>query len=318
MSQPKISIVMSVYNGERYLREAIEGILNQTFGDFEFLIVNDASNDDSPGIMRGYGDARIKILDNEENIGLTRSLNKAIEVARGEYIARQDADDVSLPKRLEEQLRYLKQNPEVAVLGTSIYIIDENGKISGRRDVAEGPSQNLFRGSWFAHGSVMFRRDVIRAAGGYNELFRYCQDYELWLRLARDHPIRGLPQVLYKLRYHTGNVQFTMKDEAASYHLLALRMAESEPDEAALQAVREGGIKSLYPHLNKNEKVFYHKAVAHAQAWSKNMKRAREEYKKALRLKPFDFKTRLNLLLAYLGKRAWSAVHRFYERLGYV
>ena len=120
---------MSVYNGEKYLREAIESILNQTFTDFEFLIVNDGSTDSSLEIILSYPDERIRVIRNDRNIGLTKSLNKALQQAKGEYIARQDADDISLQNRFEEQLIYLEKHPEVALLGTSAYKIDERGEI---------------------------------------------------------------------------------------------------------------------------------------------------------------------------------------------
>ena len=317
MPNPKISVIMSVYNGERYLSQAIESILNQTLADFEFIIVNDASTDSSLKIIQSYDDERVKIISNEKNIGLTKSLNKAIEQAQGGFIARQDADDISLPNRLEEQLIYFEQHPEIALLGTSIYIIDEKGKILGKRDIPADPSKNFFKGSWFAHGSTMFKNEVVHALGRYNELFRYCQDYELWLRIAKDYQVRGLAQRLYKLRFHDENVQFKKRDEAALYHLLALRLARNELGEGVLRAIKGNGIKSLYPYLNKNEKIFFHKAVAYTQVRSNNMKLAREEYKKVLKLNPLDFKNNLNLLLSYLGKGAWTAAHRLYEVLRY-
>lgn len=317
LNNPVISVIMSVYNGERYLKEAIDSILNQTFADFEFIIVNDASTDSSLKIMQSYDDERIKIISNEKNIGLTKSLNKALEQARGGFIARQDADDSSLPNRLEEQLRYFKQHPEVALLGTSLYIIDENGKIIGRRALSVDPSKEFFKGSWFAHGSAMFKSEVAHEFGGYNELFRYCQDYELWLRIAKRYQVKGLTHGLYKLRFHDENVQFKKKDEAALYHLLALRLARDDLDAEVLKTVKDNGIRNLYPHLNKNEKIFFHKAVADMQVRNNNMKLARGEYRKVLKLNPLDFKNNLNLLLAYLGKGVWTAAHRLYEVLKY-
>jgi len=317
VKEPRISVIMSVYNGESYLREAMESILNQTFADFEFIIVNDASTDTSLKIIQSYDDERIKVINNEKNIGLTKSLNIAIEQAQGEFIARQDADDISLPNRFEEQLRYFEQHPEVALLGTSIYIIDENGKILGKRALSVDPSKNFFQGSWFAHGSAMFKNKVVHALGGYNELFRYCQDYELWLRIAKDYQVRGLAQRLYKLRFHDENVQFKKRDEAALYHLLALSWGRNELGEGVLRAIKDNGIKSLYPYLNKNEKVFFHKAVAYTRVRNNNMKLAREEYKKVLKLNPLDFNNDLNLLLSYLGKGVWTTAHRLYEVVRY-
>lgn len=317
MPRLKISVIMSVYNGERYLREAIESILNQTYTDFEFIIVNDASTDGSLKIMQSYGDSRIKIINNEQNIGLTRSLNKAIRQAQGEFIVRQDADDISLPNRLEEQTGYFEQHPEVALLGTSIDIIDENGEILGRRTILADPSKNFFRSGWFAHGSAMFKTDIVNELGGYNELFRYCQDYELWLRIAKHYQVRGLARGLYQLRFHDESIQFQKRGEAALYHLLALRVVTGQLDEVVLEAINTDGIESLYPYLDRNERVFYHKAMAYIQMQSKNMKLARGEYIKVLKLNPLDFQNNLNLLLSCLGGGAWAGAHRIYDAVKY-
>jgi glycosyltransferase involved in cell wall biosynthesis len=126
---PRISVVMSVYNGEKYLRQAIESILQQTYTDFEFIIIDDGSTDSSREIIQSYDDKRIRLVINEQNIGLTKSLNKGIRLAKGEFIARMDADDISLPQRFEKQVAYLDSHPEVGVLGTYANIIDHRGKI---------------------------------------------------------------------------------------------------------------------------------------------------------------------------------------------
>ncbi|MCP8319033.1 MAG: glycosyltransferase, partial [Candidatus Methylarchaceae archaeon HK01B] len=127
MKSPKITILMSVYNGEKYLREAIDSILNQTFKDFEFLIINDGSTDRTVEILRSYHDSRIKIITNEKNMGLTKSLNKGLKIARSEYVARMDADDISYPRRLEVQYEYMKKNPDVGIVGSWNDVIDDKG-----------------------------------------------------------------------------------------------------------------------------------------------------------------------------------------------
>lgn len=317
IDSPRISVIMSVYNGERYLREAIESILGQTSADFEFIIVDDASTDSSPQIIRSYDDSRIRIINNNTNIGLTRSLNMAWEQACGEFIARQDADDISLPERFEKQLQYFKQYPETALLGTSTYIIDEKGKILEKRVIPANPSRNLFQNRSFPHGSVMFRNEIIHKLGGYNKFFRYSQDLELWLRIARHYQVRGIPEKLYKLRFHRGSLQMETRDEAALYHLLALRMDRNELDEDVLKDIKANGIKSLHQYLDVNERIFYHQSMAYVHVRNSNMKLARAEYRKALKLRPLAVNNNLNLILSYLGKWAWTAAHRLYEVLRY-
>ena len=119
MSHPKVTLLMSVFNGQSYLKEAIESILNQTFEDFEFLIINDASKDNSLRIIQSFDDSRIKLVHNSDNIGLTKSLNKGIDLAKGEFIARMDCDDISLPERLSMQVSFIDKNPDIGILSSA-------------------------------------------------------------------------------------------------------------------------------------------------------------------------------------------------------
>ena len=307
---------MSVHNGEKYLREAIESILNQTFTDFEFIIVNDGSTDDSLEIIQSYNDERIKIINNEKNIGLTKSLNKALKAARGEYIARQDADDISLPNRFEEQVKYFEEHPETALLGTNNYFIDEKGKIVGKRIVLAKPGiKDLFEENHFNHGSTMFKKEVIDKLGGYNELIKYSQDYELWLRIAEYYEVRNLIQILYKLRSHDKNIGFTNREESTLYHLLALKLTKNDLNDGALKVIKNNGIKSLYLYLNKNEKIYFHKVMAGMHLRNSDLKLVREEYKKVFGLNPFDITNNINIVCSYFGKSAMVRSFKIYATL---
>lgn len=314
-ANPKISVIMSVYNGEKYLREAIDSILNQTFPDFEFLIVNDASTDSSLKIIQSYDDKRIRLIENDKNIGLTKSLNKAIKQSQGEYIARQDADDISLLNRFEEQLRYLEQHPEVALLGTSVYQIDERGRTLGRIIVPAKPGRSLFKENQFNHGSTIFKREAVDRLGGYNELLRYSQDYELWLRMAKYYEVSNLTQALYKLRFHEEAVSLKHVDESALYHLLALRLARNNLDHKTLEPISNRGIKGLYDYLNRNERALFHNLVANICVKGNDIKRARKEYKVAFRLNPFNIRNSMNLILSYLGENTLKESHKIYAAL---
>lgn len=199
---------MAVYNGAAYLRQAADSILNQTFRDFEFLIIDDGSTDDSPTILSSYNDSRIRILKNPENIGLTRSLNRGLAEARGELIARQDADDVSHPTRIEKQVNYMTRNSDVVLLGTQAFYI--NAKKRHRRSAlwwkastASGIRFQSIFGNPFLHTSAMFRKSVVwEIFGGYDEEFRTSQDFELWSRIIETHEIRNLSEVLVSQRAH--------------------------------------------------------------------------------------------------------------------
>ncbi|MDW8071801.1 MAG: glycosyltransferase [Anaerolineae bacterium] len=206
---PKVSVLMAVYNGARYLREAVESILNQTFSDFEFIIVDDGSTDETPAILDGYHDSRIVRLRNAHNLGMARSLNRGLEVARGVYIARQDADDRSYPMRLERQVAFLDVHPEVGLLGTAYDVMDAQGCVVGR---ISPPIENatlqrmLVRHNCFGHGSVMMRRDRIEQAGHYEESFLAVGDYDLWLRLAEWTNLANLADPLYGWRRHEASI----------------------------------------------------------------------------------------------------------------
>lgn len=205
---PKISVIMSVYNGERYLGEAVESILNQTFRDFEFIIVDDGLSDNSLIVINNYAekDGRIKIIKNEQNIGLTKSLNKALKSAQGEYIARMDCDDVSFPDRFEKQVSFLKDNAEIGIVGCNAMVIDDKGGNVKEVNMPRDINSYLKKRNCFIHGSVMFRGDIIKKIGGYNEEMTYAQDYEMWLRASRIYKIGFVDGFLYKWRVHKGAI----------------------------------------------------------------------------------------------------------------
>ncbi len=206
---PQITVLMPVHNGEKYLREAIDSIINQTYTDFEFLIINDGSTDSSRDIILSSDDLRIRLVDNDENMGLTKSLNKGIRHAAGEYIARQDADDVSYPKRLEKQVRFLERNRDHAAVGSCIHIINKKSKIKGTlRKPLESDliSETLQKNNCIAHGSVLMRKNGLLEVGLYDESIDVAQDYDLFIRLSEKFKLANLPDILYGWRNRKGNI----------------------------------------------------------------------------------------------------------------
>lgn len=188
-NKPKVSVVMSISNEPlQWIRLAVESTLNQTYSDFEYIIVCDnPSFEEGIAYIAGTAasDPRIRLVVNDSNIGPTRSFNRAIGTATGEYIARMDADDIAFPERLEKQVAYLDANPEISVCSTDVHIIDRNGKITRRNKYRNKRSQAMnviFNG--MAHPSVMFRRSLLEVRNPiYNEDYIYSQDYELWTYL---------------------------------------------------------------------------------------------------------------------------------------
>ena len=211
MNAPRITVAMSVYNNEAFLAQAIESILAQSFGDFEYLIVNDGSTDGSPAIIDGFAarDPRIRAI-HQENRGLVASLNRMIEEARAPLIARMDGDDIALPLRFERQVAFLDAYPDYGVVGVNTHDIDENGIIHRAFDFHPLDHDSFVAalpdGPPLCHSSVTMRREAVRALGGYRKAYRHCEDYDLWLRLAAHTRLCSLPDRLFHYRRSGGQV----------------------------------------------------------------------------------------------------------------
>lgn len=203
VKNPKISVIMPVYNAGKYLREAIDSILNQTFSDFEFLIYNDGSTDDSDEIIKSYIDPRIKYAKIKKNAGYVVLLNKGIEEARGEFIARMDADDISLPFRFEEQLKFMKENDEIGICGSWIEQFGNHSAIVNLPSTNLDINTSLFYGTPFSHPSVMIRGSVLRDNNlFYDNHYLFAEDYELFERMSLFTQAANITKVLLKYRLH--------------------------------------------------------------------------------------------------------------------
>jgi len=233
---PTVSVLMPVYNAERYLSEAVESILGQTFADFEFLIVDDGSTDRSRAILERYAarDPRIR-LTSRPNTGYAAALNELLGLARGELVARMDADDVALPERLARQVDYLGAHPDVVGVGTAVHFIDAAGRFL--RDRHPGMDHEAIQERALAgdcalnHPSVMMRRAALEAVGGYHVEFMPAEDLDLWLRLGEVGRLTNLPNVLMKYRQHE-----------ASFSEQHQRLQLERSAAAVLEACRRRGI----------------------------------------------------------------------------
>lgn len=205
---PLVSVVMSVYNGEKYLRDSVESILNQTFKDFEFIIIDDGSTDNTKKIIQSYKDKRI-ILISRENRGLVASLNEGIEKAQGVYIARQDDDDISLPGRFKTEVDLLEDHEDIVAVGSSIIVIDERGgQIAEHRVLTEDRElrDELLIRSPFAHGSIMFKKTSAQEVGLYQKQFWPAEDYDLWVRIGTQGKFANINKPLYKYRVNSEGI----------------------------------------------------------------------------------------------------------------
>lgn len=215
---PEVSVLMPVLNGQKYINECIKSILTQSFKNFEFIIINDGSTDKTEKIIKQWikKDGRIKLINNKKSIGITKSLNKGLKIAKGKYIARQDADDVSLPERFEKQIKFLKARPEVKVLGTFAYITDKKGKILRKEAMpisCKEIKKTFSQKNPFFHPSVMMEKKFIKKLGGYDEKFAVFQDYDLWHRALKKGIGENLPQFLIKRRIHSSMVSIKKRQE---------------------------------------------------------------------------------------------------------
>jgi glycosyltransferase involved in cell wall biosynthesis/radical SAM superfamily enzyme YgiQ (UPF0313 family)/Flp pilus assembly protein TadD len=239
IATPEISVVMSVYNAGPYLAAAIRSILEQTYANFEFIIVNDASTDETAAILEEFTDCRLRVLTNSQNLGLTKSLNIGINAARGRYIARMDADDLSLPHRLERQWRFLEEHSDYALVGSSYYQIDETGEIKSLIRVLTGDPDlqtGLLKQNWFGHGSVMMRKDAFDQVQGYDERFKCAQDYDLWLRLAEHYKIANLEEPQYYWRATPSCISQSRVREQEYFARLAQKRARERRNLAGSEA----------------------------------------------------------------------------------
>lgn len=182
---PKISVIMAVYNGLPYLKDAAKSILNQTYKNFEFIIVDDASTDESLEYLSSLKDRRIRLIKNNENLGLAASLNKALKIAKGEYIARMDADDISLPDRFKEQVNFLIKNPSTDLCGTWAKLIDEDNKVTGKVHKPLQDKDIKKMNKWITgmiHPTWIGRAKVFRQMKGYKPKYDIVEDYDFLIR----------------------------------------------------------------------------------------------------------------------------------------
>jgi len=229
-SKPAISVLMAVYNApENYLNAAIASILQQSCWDFEFIIVDDGSDDATGDRLRMWAnhDQRIRLHKLPANVGLTKALNAGLKLARGDYLARQDADDISGPHRLAAQFDFLALHPEVDAVGTDAVLIDVGGNKIGNMEI-DPDLKELSRRNLLVHGSMLFHRHVFDLLGGYDERMLLSQDYELYLRMLRLHGMRigVLPEAHYRLRQHPASLSSRRMFRQLYYSVMAKNLTE--------------------------------------------------------------------------------------------
>ncbi len=249
---PKISVILPVYNAEKYIEGAVNSILTQTYTDFEFIIINDGSTDNSLTLLTNLAkqDKRI-VLISRENKGLISTLNEAISIAKGDFIARMDADDIALPERFEKQINYLKAHPDLAVLGTGYRFMSEDGVVGKKRRTLcsnDDIKASLFFGNPIAHPSVMVNYKLIGKQFYYLAEYKTIEDFELWCRISQHYKIENLKEVLLHYRVLTSSISGQNLD--TQVNLAATVLAETPLLKGRKNAIKL--MQSLYCYsINK-------------------------------------------------------------------
>lgn len=252
----KISVIMPVYNvnGE-WLREAIDSILNQTYTNYEFIIIDDGSTNDTPEILTEYAqkDSRIKII-NGEHKGISNALNKGLEVAQGEFIARMDGDDISLPERFEKQINYLKQNPDIGIVGCNIVLFPKEKFMTYQENVGV---LDVLRYCPVAHPTVMMRNKMLtRHQLKYNEEYKTAEDYELWSRAVKYIKISNINEVLYRYRINPNGNSRNIVLNSNGERLKQILMNHLTSDKKVQNKIWDILEKETYLELNFSKKLF--------------------------------------------------------------
>ena len=316
VNSPVVSVILPTYNAESYIAEALGSLTGQTFQDFEVVIVDDGSNDNTIQIIESVEDIDIKLIQRNNQTGITSALNRGLREASGEYIARHDADDWSAPERFEKQVGALKPNQEVALLGTGAYLVDANGqKISQRRVVSNPSLDDLVQHNEFVHGSVMMRKAALESVGGYDEWFPTTEDYDLWLRLADEYEVRNIDEPLYYFRQHDDSLYGSNLEELKLYHLLAVRKVKSRLDTDLRRQIEKDGIETFYEMLSTDERRWFHCELAKENLRYGNLKQGRRHAKRLLAIDRAQPLVCVLLALSYTTPTATKVAARTYRRL---
>ncbi len=351
MFDPLVTVLMTVYNAEAHLEAAVKSVLDQTYKDFEFLIINDASTDLTLDIIYSFRDDRIVVFNNEKNLGQTASLNVGLRHAKGKYIARMDADDISYHDRLEKQVEFMKKYPDCAVVGSDMDIIDINGNKKGVQKFPKTFSEiflSIFYATPISHISALMKGDIILRIGGYDEDFKVVQDYDLWSRLIRaGYKLMNLKKTLVAGRVHENSV-FAMEankkvpienSKIIKENVNSLTKINISEDEALnifsffhfphlLTQVEMNNTKDLYKHIlmnlepgfpnkqiswirNRNLSKIYYKMGVH-QIENGYSKEARKSFIKSVYKNPFKIKPFILLFISFLRK---NHIKRIREKL---
>lgn len=319
--RPLVSVAINAYNAEAHLPECLDSVLAQTFGDFEVIVIDDASTDATGRIAEDYArrDPRVRVSHNERNLGIPATINRALELSRGEFIAKLDADDVSMPQRFERQVTYLRAHPEVVMVGSWWAWIDADGRELGAQQPRPSNhrlAQHMLRRCALVHTGVMVRGDLLRRIK-YREFFRSSEDYDLFLRLCEHGEIAMLPEVLVKqrLRYHGVTVRrFREEAQFGRYaRLFARQRRRRGYDDYERVAANPDAVRPATSE--RASRAFYHCRRGLLAVTLGDMAGARREFRRSLVAAPWDVRLVAWLALTLMPRPLVEALRALVWRL---
>ncbi|MDD3012238.1 MAG: glycosyltransferase family 2 protein [Candidatus Gastranaerophilales bacterium] len=265
---PEITVLMPVYNSEKYLKESIESILNQTFKDFEFLILNDGSTDQSVNIIESYSDSRIRLIHNEQNLGLISTLNRGIDLSQGKYIARMDSDDISFPERLEKQFKLMEEKKDIGICGTLFQVFGKHNYIPNHPENTELIKAYLIFGCYIGHPTIMIRKSILEQHDlKYDDNFKHAEDYELWTRVIKYSKFTNIQEILLHYRSHDSQIcqKFTQiqSQNLRKIHFNYLKNLGFEPSENEI-GIHNAVIEQRYKDdisFKEKARILYNKII---------------------------------------------------------
>jgi glycosyltransferase involved in cell wall biosynthesis len=318
---PLVSVLINAYNAEPYLAECLDSVLAQTLEDFEVIVVDDGSSDATGQIAEAYArrDPRVRVYHNERNLGIPATINRALAHSRGEFIAKMDADDVTVPERFAKQVAYLRAHPEVVMVGGWWSRIEADGReLGGHRPRASNRrlAQQMLRRCVMVHPTVMVRGDLMRRIK-YREFFRYAQDYDLFLRLSEHGEIAMLPEVMVKARFNPKGVTVQRFHEQAQYARYARTFARQRRRRGTDEYERVAADPSaIRPFASDRASLgFYHYRRGLLRVSLRDMAGARREFRRSLAAVPWDVRVVGWFVLTLAPKALLEQLRRLMWRL---
>jgi glycosyltransferase involved in cell wall biosynthesis len=306
---------MGVFNGENFVGDALKSVLSQSHRFLEVIVVDDGSTDGTRNVLRRYRDQRIRVI-YQKNRGLTAALNHGLTYVTGEFVARQDADDVSAPDRIEKQLQYLAANPEVCAVGSWVGVLDEDGtRIGGRHYQSDSEllHEQHIEANQFAHGSLMFRNDVLWEVGGYREQFKCAQDYDLTLRLQDRCRTANLEEELYFMRHRRTQISIARSREQQAFSELARMLARERRATGTDSLFRGVRLEDLLSSEHAQPTDFDDIRLSFCMRSGLGQK-ARESIVRLLRRQPGRTKLYVQWLVTWGGGRVMRALAKTWDR----